>query len=263
MRDDFCKADYGLRSLLVEEWLGFVFVNLDAQATSLNKDLAELTAYVADYQIARMQTVRRQTFTWKCNWKIALENAMEPLHLPTTHPTTLAPLMSLSAVKMRRPGKKFHWYDIRTTEDDEVLPPLPSNFIPNTSGADWPRRFTVGGGIFPCLNFFFSYDNLWFISCQPISPSEVRLEHGVAAAYDLTGKEAEPDSPVRQILDLDDAFLPEDIDRVEGVQRGAASGFAVQSELSPYEETTHGLSQYLVSMRICPKPDKNFLSAAE
>ena len=39
--DDFDKADYGLPPLAVEEWQGFVFVNLDADAAPLAPTLAQ------------------------------------------------------------------------------------------------------------------------------------------------------------------------------------------------------------------------------
>jgi choline monooxygenase len=243
MAADFSKAGKGLREVRVEEWLGFLFVNLDKEAESLAERLKELTAFIADYEIDRMKTFRRDSLRWSCNWKLAVENGIEPYHIPATHPISLAPYIPVANIQMRRPHATFHAYHHKLSE--AMYGEMPPNFIPTRVASARVKELSVAGAIYPNIAFALTYDWLWWISCQPISCTEVRVDHGVAAAFDLKGEKPDPDDPAYSFLAIDAAFMPEDVDRVEGVQRGVASGYARQSRLAPHEEPVHGFIRYL------------------
>ena len=79
--EDFDKADFGLPSLKVEEWLGFIFVNFDADAAPLEPTLDRYTPYLANYDLGN--AVCPGTFTLEglpWNWKVMFENFNDGYH---------------------------------------------------------------------------------------------------------------------------------------------------------------------------------------
>jgi phenylpropionate dioxygenase-like ring-hydroxylating dioxygenase large terminal subunit len=77
----FAKADHALPRLRVEEWCGFIFANLDAEARPLREGTHKLDAVLSTYRLNEWVTqapevIRDVPF----NWKIMVENFMESYH---------------------------------------------------------------------------------------------------------------------------------------------------------------------------------------
>ena len=68
-------------------WGGFVFVNLDPNATSLEDYLGDIPAHFAawDY-VNRYKAMHIGKIIPRVNWKVAIEAFLEALHIPATHP---------------------------------------------------------------------------------------------------------------------------------------------------------------------------------
>ena len=82
----FDKADFGLPQLRVEEWLGFVFVNFDADAAPLAPTLERYSPYVRNYDLEN--AVCPGTFTLEgmpWNWKVMFENFNDGYHANRLH----------------------------------------------------------------------------------------------------------------------------------------------------------------------------------
>jgi len=82
---------YGLRAASVDTWGPFVFLNPDPEASPLADHLGGLPEIVDQYGIdllgvAEQGNALRYEGTLECNWKIAVENALECYHCPTVHP---------------------------------------------------------------------------------------------------------------------------------------------------------------------------------
>ena len=77
-----------LPQLKVELWYGFIFVNFDPAARPLAPTMAKLEPYMAGYDLDNMVTVAPEVttepFPW--NWKMLLENYIEPYHTQFVHP---------------------------------------------------------------------------------------------------------------------------------------------------------------------------------
>ena len=80
-----------LRSIRVETFCGFVFVNLDDCAESLASSIGNLERVIRSYhpdpEILRF--VCETTIDHACNWKLTVENYNECYHCPTVHRTSL------------------------------------------------------------------------------------------------------------------------------------------------------------------------------
>ena len=85
--DDFCSSDYSLYKLHVDEWGGFVFVNLsDEPETSLHDFLGAEAVNLANWPLADLESVQQETTALQCNWKVFWENFQECYHCPRHHP---------------------------------------------------------------------------------------------------------------------------------------------------------------------------------
>jgi Rieske 2Fe-2S family protein len=84
---DFRREDYPLYLAHVDEWGGFLFVNLsgEPQAT-LTEFLGPEAENVRRWPLASLVSVNREVTTLGCNWKVFWENYSECYHCPGVHP---------------------------------------------------------------------------------------------------------------------------------------------------------------------------------
>ena len=71
-------------------WGGWVFINMDPDAESLEEFLGEAKARLDPFEMDHMRYVWRKRITLPCNWKTAQEAFMEGYHVQTTHRQLLA-----------------------------------------------------------------------------------------------------------------------------------------------------------------------------
>ncbi len=101
--DGFDRDDYPLLPISVAEWGGFVFANLDPDATSFDTLYGAETAYVSNWPLADLKVGHSFTKHLNCNWKVFWENFNECLHCPNVHPelSNLVPIYG-RAIMARR-----------------------------------------------------------------------------------------------------------------------------------------------------------------
>ncbi len=83
----FNTSEYGLYSLPIEEWCGFVFINLSAnKPATLGESFDEYSVPLDNWPLSELR--RGDTFetVLNCNWKLFWENFNECLHCPNLHP---------------------------------------------------------------------------------------------------------------------------------------------------------------------------------
>jgi choline monooxygenase len=78
--------EFGLFDVRVEEWRGFVFVNLDADARSLADDLGAFFAATEAHDLEQFTYSHRVETRLECNWKVYCDNYGEGYHIPLVHP---------------------------------------------------------------------------------------------------------------------------------------------------------------------------------
>ena len=84
------SADWGLLQAQVATWGGFVFINPDLGAASLQSHLGDLTEQFASWPLEDRFTQVHVAKVIRCNWKVAQEAFMEAMHV-VTHTTFAAP----------------------------------------------------------------------------------------------------------------------------------------------------------------------------
>lgn len=74
----------------VESWHGLIFVSLNPDVEGLDKRFDAIEHYVSARGTGKFHGSQQQsTEIWRCNWKVAMLNAMESYHLFKVHPKTL------------------------------------------------------------------------------------------------------------------------------------------------------------------------------
>jgi phenylpropionate dioxygenase-like ring-hydroxylating dioxygenase large terminal subunit len=82
---NFDRKKYGLPTLKVELWHGFIFVNFDAEAEPLAPRLAALEPVVGNYEFGKLRgpAPAHHEFAW--NWKVQFENNNDGYHANRLH----------------------------------------------------------------------------------------------------------------------------------------------------------------------------------
>ncbi len=81
------EQDCRLPEVMVARWGGFVFINLDPDASPLEQYLEVLPAHFTGHDdYTRKYIVGHYQKVIGCNWKAALEAFLESYHIPETHP---------------------------------------------------------------------------------------------------------------------------------------------------------------------------------
>ncbi|MFJ9535745.1 aromatic ring-hydroxylating dioxygenase subunit alpha [Streptomyces sp. NPDC101225] len=90
------KPRLGLHPVNVESFLGFVFVNLDLEATPLAESCAGLAEAVGHYAGPGLVPVGRHRIhdlaggeEQPANWKVIVDNYLEGYHVPVAHPSLM------------------------------------------------------------------------------------------------------------------------------------------------------------------------------
>ncbi|MEB3034027.1 aromatic ring-hydroxylating oxygenase subunit alpha [[Mycobacterium] nativiensis] len=72
-----------------EVWAGFVFINMNTDAVSLDEFLGPVRGHVEHYGIDKMTCTRKRTTVIAANWKLCHEAFIETYHAIGTHPQAL------------------------------------------------------------------------------------------------------------------------------------------------------------------------------
>jgi nitrite reductase/ring-hydroxylating ferredoxin subunit len=79
------EGEWPLRSVRVDTWGGFVFINLDPDAESLADFLGDLPAHFEKWPLEKRFKQVHVGKVLRCNWKVAQEAFMESWHVVATH----------------------------------------------------------------------------------------------------------------------------------------------------------------------------------
>jgi Rieske 2Fe-2S family protein len=86
MGDGFDRSEYPLKSVAVDTWQGFVFLNFSESPANLAEQLTPLTQAFAPWGMSELKRHRRIVYDVRANWKLVILNYNECLHCPPVHP---------------------------------------------------------------------------------------------------------------------------------------------------------------------------------
>ena len=86
--EDWDADEVCLRSLAVQAWGPWVFVNLGPAAEPMSASYGAIEREIAEagFRLDKMRLVERRDYLIDCNWKVYVDNYLEGYHLPIAHP---------------------------------------------------------------------------------------------------------------------------------------------------------------------------------
>lgn len=249
LAEGFAREECGLREFPCEEWMGFLFVNLDGRASPLGLRLGEMAQDLADWRPQEMEIA--VALWWDCpfNWKVLVENFMESYHHLGAHARTLQPLLPAKDTwtEAERPHHMRAHLPLRASAvealksqgPDEGFPVLRS--LPAGKAAEW--ALFLG---YPSFLLFGGPDRLIWYRIDPVGPAMSRLLTTVMvpASYRALPDHAERVAGAERALKT---FHLEDMEMCEAVQRGLASRGAQRGRLSHLEMPVWLYGRYLAA----------------
>ncbi|SNS47044.1 aromatic ring-hydroxylating oxygenase subunit alpha [Antarctobacter heliothermus] len=240
--ENFCKDAYTLPAVRCEEWLGWVFVSLDADAAPVAEKLAEVEAMLAGYDMTNYTEAFYEEHVWDTNWKVLAENFMESYHLPVCHAGTIGGLSRLEDM-ICPPGRDtFNYHTILKDDKLRIAMAHPSN--DRLKGDE--RRTTFLLAIYPSLMITLTPGYFWYLSLHPKGPGQVHIRFGGGMSDDYADDPDAQDNFTALKTLLDDVNV-EDRGCTEKVYRGLCSSLAQPGHLSHLERPNYDFAQYLMS----------------
>ncbi|MCT4555540.1 MAG: Rieske 2Fe-2S domain-containing protein [Pelagimonas sp.] len=240
--EGFCKNDYSLPAVRCEEWLGWVFISLDQNATPVAEQLAQVEELVAGYDMTNYTEAFYEEHVWDTNWKVLAENFMESYHLPVCHAGTIGGLSKLEEMVCPPGLPAFNYHTILKDDKLRIAMAHPSN--DRLQGEE--RRTTFLLAIYPSLLITLTPGYFWYLSLHPKGPGQVHIRFGGGMSDDYKN---DPDAQ-QNFADLkallDDVNV-EDRGCTEKVYRGLCSDSAEPGHLSHLERPNYDFAQYLMA----------------
>ena len=171
----FDKANYGLKSLRLESFCGFLFVNLDADAQSLDELYPGLRDEILEKQprIESMIRVHAECVSHECNWKVSVENYNECYHCPVAHKYIVSNLYSGDQYRITVEGGVVRHFSPRLEQRDLHGDLVIWSLWPNLSIQSQPIHRSVSIRHFRSVTHRESlYDYLWYV--DPDLPAEAK-----------------------------------------------------------------------------------------
>lgn len=238
----FDKSSICLPEVRTEIWQGWIYVTLNQDARPVSELLAPLEKIVARYAMQDYVPTVQQDHVWQTNWKLLTENFMEGYHLPVAHKATVGAWFPVEKTAFPRHAREAFTYQTfaksagarygRAHKDNTRL------------RGKW-RGTSVLPTIFPSHMYVLAPDHLWYLSLRPRGVGQVDVRFGVALAPEVDAGLTERDQWLDELIAFFDRVNAEDRSVVEGIFRGAQSGFAAQGPLSWLEREIHDFQRYL------------------
>jgi glycine betaine catabolism A len=92
----FDKRDFSLHAVALEEWEGFLFLNLARKPIPFRDAFGPIVDRFTRFGLSRLVRVKRIAYDVRANWKLVFQNYNECLHCPVIHPelSSLMPYQS-------------------------------------------------------------------------------------------------------------------------------------------------------------------------
>lgn len=229
-------------------WQGFVFVNFSGDARPVHEQYAGLDDCLDRWNMAALSMVG--DIAWDCpfNWKVLVENFMEPYHHAGAHHTLFQPIMPAQHCWTDREREHFQvcHLPLAPALQDKVKagePQLLSFFPPAGLRQEDFLEWTVYLGA-PCNLWFVAPDRVYWYRLQPESAGRMQIRTTLLV-HPESARAANYDATLADEIELMRKFHLEDMEACGAVQSGLASAVYRPGPLSPLEEPIWLFQRYL------------------
>lgn len=226
----FELSDHCLTSVQVEEFAGFVFVNLDPRATSLAGQSGALGDEIARWapDVADLTFAHRLTYDIASNWKNVVDNFLECYHCHTAHKDFVS-LVDMDTYRVTTHGIYSSHMAKAGTASNSAYDVDGATVTDHAVWWLWPNT---------CLLRYPGRGNMMVLKIIPVGHDRT------VETYDLYLETAEPNTAeLDAIRYLDEVLQAEDIAIVESVQRGMCTPAFEQGRIVA-DRSGSGLSEH-------------------
>ena len=233
---NFDMSAWPLMNLRVEEWLGWIFLDLSGTAPSLEDTFGNLAEVLTPYEPERLQMVTRHSYEIAANWKLVVENYHECYHCTSIHPELCQVTPPDSGEDIAPTGLwcggtmilKDHAVTMSLTGASQGV-----NFRGLRPGQE---REVLYLGAYPNLLISPHPDYVMTHRIVPLAPGRTFIECDWLFAPESIGKDGFDPA---YAVDFWDITNREDWNACENVQRGSANRGFRPGPLSPWESTNY------------------------
>jgi choline monooxygenase len=227
---DFEVGDVCLDQVQIEEFGGFVFVNLDPEAAPLAEQSGDLGAEIAQWapDVDRLTCAHRLTYTINSNWKNVVDNFLECYHCHVAH-EDFESLVDMDTYEVTTHGiYSSHMAEAGKT-GNSAYDVIEATVTDHAVWWLWPNT---------CIMRYPGRGNLIVLKIIPAGP-DLTYE-----TYDFYLESTEPnEAELESIRYLDEVLQVEDINLVESVQRGMSTPAFTQGRIVN-DPSGSGLSEH-------------------
>ena len=204
---DFDVSTVCLDQVQVEEFGGFIYVNLDATAAPLAEQSGELAAEIAQWapDVKDLTFAHRLSYTINSNWKNVVDNFLECYHCHVAHKDFVS-LVDMDTYKVTTHGIYSSHMAEAGKSDNSAYDVSNATVTDHAVWWLWPNT---------CMMRYPGRGNMIVLKIIPAGP-DLTYE-----TYDFFLESSEPnEAELESIRYLDEVLQVEDINLVESVQRG-------------------------------------------
>jgi phenylpropionate dioxygenase-like ring-hydroxylating dioxygenase large terminal subunit len=245
---EFHKKDVRLPGFKVEIWLGFIFINFDADAAPLAPRLATVADAIGNYDLASAEGPPAMTGKFAWNWKVMLENNNDGYHASKLHHGPLHDFVPsrLSSFPDAEPNDAGFLRYNGTTHADASFNPTQKAVLPVFPKlTDEDRNRMTFANVPPTLSLVLTSDVVIYLILRATGPETLEQDTGVLVA---PGAMQDPSFEHRLEMIMTSAMkiIAQDMHVDELVQVGLRSRFATRGRYSWQEGAQGQFNQWLV-----------------
>ena len=243
--NNFDRADVCLPQLKVELWQGFVFAHFDHDAAPLAPTLATLEAEMKHYDVENMvslPTMDVPDYPW--NWKLMLENFMEPYHNAYLHKGIHDFALGHGFVE-HSPEENVIMHPTGFDRPDAAFNPLHQAILKPIESLDDERRSRVMFAMIPpMMPLGLVPDHMFYFLVLPTGANKISLRIGLCVPPDALTLE-NFGKRIEWLVDGIMMYNDQDVVADTAVQKGTRSRFAPRGPFSWKETTVVQLNRWL------------------
>lgn len=246
-RADFNFDDCSLPEIRSEIWEGFIFITFDPILKSVHDTYSGLLPHVARWRMSEMQMVANVSWDCHYNWKILVENFMEPYHHLGAHHKTFEPMLPAAGTwtEAERPNYiachlPFAKSILRSPEKLQSL--LTFDCSPSLKSDDF-REYAVFLGE-PDFLLFTGPDRVYWYFILPDGPNHMTLHTTLLLRSESLDREDYSQNLSEAVQQLKEFHL-EDMEVCTAVQIGFQSQSYRPGPLGPLEMPIWLFQRYL------------------
>jgi Rieske 2Fe-2S family protein len=240
--DEACpKEKFSLVPVQLEEWGGFIFLNLgERPARSLSEQVGTVAERLSRYPLHDLRRGAQRIYDVRANWKIIMENYNECYHCGPVHPE----LCALVPAFRQNGGASLEWND--------GIPHRPGAWTFTASGTSTRAPFPglserekthhKGEVVYPNLLLSMAAEHVAAFTLWPMEPGLTRVACDFLFHHSETHK---PGFDPEDVVEFWDVVNRQDWERCESVHDGMGSRGFRGAFYAPMEDPSLDIRRYL------------------